>query len=649
MSRPETSVIIRTFNEEKHLPRLFEALDAQTYRNFEIVVVDSGSFDRTRDIAKHYANQVLQIESHDFTFGYSLNVGIQAAAGQYIAIVSAHTRPVHSAWLESLIAPLREDHTAMVYGRQLGAPASKFSEVQDFRRTFGAQRRVLQSPHFFANNANAAVRFDLWQQQPFDEALPGLEDIAWAKYWMEHGYQVVYEPLAALYHIHQETWQQVQRRYYREAVAAHWIGIKHRQQVVADTAREIGYMAADFYHVLHPDRHHAVATKGMLEQGREIVLFRTHKAIGNMRGLLDGAVMRNPVTREKMFFDRTCQAVVVQGAGHAALQSVTIPEIKPGDVLIKVAYEGICATDLEIFEGTLGYYQSGMAKYPIVPGHEFSGTVVATGARVANLHAGDRVVVECIQSCGTCDACRKGNAIGCQERREMGVIGRDGGYAEYVVCPARFAHRLPEHITLVDACLCEPVAVVLKGLKRLARVWGSADTAHTCAVVGGGPIGHLVARLLEQQGHVVTVFDRNARRLAYFQQTPIQTSQNLRDLAAFDSIVEATGDPDALDAILHHSAAGATLLLLGLPYARREFSFEAIVGYDKTIVGSVGSNAEDFDAALRVLPTIDTSAFTQHIFPLRDFQQAWVLARSHKHLKIILCVDEDNDTSLAGT
>ena len=79
-----------------------------------------------------------------------------------------------------------------------------------------------------------------------------------------------------------------------------------------------------------------------------------------------------------------------------------MPSLKPGEVLLRVSYVGVCGTDLEVLEGTLGYYRSGLAQYPIVPGHESSGTVVAVGPRVTGFNEGDRVVVECIQGCGEC-------------------------------------------------------------------------------------------------------------------------------------------------------------------------------------------------------------------------------------------------------
>src|ERR1700680_2209737 len=106
---PETSLIIRTLNESKHLPRLFAALRRQTYMDFEAIVVDSGSLDDTREIAAVEADHVIQIRQDDFTFGYSLNVGIARASGRYVGMISAHAAPVDNSWLERLIEPFRSD------------------------------------------------------------------------------------------------------------------------------------------------------------------------------------------------------------------------------------------------------------------------------------------------------------------------------------------------------------------------------------------------------------------------------------------------------------------------------------------------------------------------------------------------------------
>jgi 2-desacetyl-2-hydroxyethyl bacteriochlorophyllide A dehydrogenase len=638
LSRPEISLVIRTFNEEKFLPGLLEALGRQSFRNFETIVVDSGSLDRTRDIAAAAADKVLRLQSHDFTFGHSLNIGIREASGRYIAVASAHTLPADEHWLDNLINPLRNQANAMVYGRQLGGKSSKFSEVRDMCRTFGSKPEVLKPPRFFANNANSAVRKDLWQEHPFDESLLGLEDIEWAKYWMERGYQVVYEPEAVLYHIHEENWRQVRRRYYREAVAAHWIGLKTSRHAVATPFIEAAHTISDIGCILSPVDKRPETKRNPLDLVREIILFRTNKSIGTIKGLLDGAVMKNPGARKDIFFDRTCKAVVIHGPGKAGLEEIKIPEIKPGEVLIRIAYEAVCGTDLEILDGSLGYYKSGMAKYPIVPGHEFSGYVVSSGPNVNHLEPADPVVVECIQSCGNCDACRRENWIACRNRKELGVIGRNGGYSEYVVVPGHFVHRLPAGFDMQTACLCEPLAVTLKGLKRLRRTWLNRKDPKRCAVLGAGPLGHLCASVLGFWGHQVTVFDRNPLRLGLFEDTGINISDDLSQLGEFENLIEATGNPEALDAMIHQSPAGATILLLGLPYDQRNFTFETIVAYDKIIVGSVGSSAKHFKKAIELLPQIKTAAFLEKSLPLSEFAHAWELARSQNHLKIILKV-----------
>ena len=638
MSHPEISIVIRTFNEEKFLPVLLDALSRQAEQDFETIVVDSGSLDGTRDIAAEKADRLLRIQSQDFTFGHSLNVGIRSAKGCYIAIVSAHTLPVDDQWLARLIAPLQAGQTAMVYGRQLGGESSKFGEIRDMQRTFGSRQIVLQPPRFFANNANSAIRKDLWEKHPFDESLPGLEDIEWAKYWMERGHQVIYEPQAALYHIHEESWRQVRRRYYREAIAARWIGIKSLKHAFMTPAIEVLRTFLDLVYQLSPGSKRSEDSGKYLDAAREIILFRINKTIGTVKGLRDGSVVENPAAREHIFFDRTCKAVVIHGPGKASLDEVEVPEVKPGDVMIRVAYESICATDLEIFDGTLGYYKNGLAQYPIVPGHEFSGRVVASGPNISHLQDGDAVVVECIQGCGTCPECKRDNWIACQSRTELGVIGRNGGYAEFVVVPGRFVHRLPADFDLRQASLCEPLAVVLKGLRRLERALPEDSETKRCAVIGAGPLGNLCAQALAFKGHRVTVFDRNPVRRGYFAASKIDVSDDLTQLHGFEVLVEVTGDPDALDNILHESPTGATILLLGLPYAHRKFTFENIVAYDKTVVGSVGSTAKDFEEAISFLPELETSAFTEKILPLSDFEQAWGLARTGKHLKVMLKV-----------
>lgn len=635
-STPETSIIIRTFNEAKYLPALLESLGQQTYRDFEIVVIDSGSLDGTREIAANYADTLLRIDSHDFTFGFSLNVGIDGAKGKYSVLVSAHTLPVDNEWLERLVRPLNEDGMAMSFGRQVGWSTSKFSEVQDLRRTFGKRRQVLHPPNFFAHNANSAIRNDLWREHRFDEALPGLEDIEWAKHWMLQGHEVVYEPAAALHHIHEEKWSQIQRRYYREAVAAHSIGVKRRVAAFIEPVKETALTLVDLSRIFSGTSDQDPLPGTPASRSKEIVLFRFNKAWGTMKGLLAGELMQDPTTRESFFFDRTCQAVVVHGPGKSTLESVRIPEIKPGEVLIRMAYCGVSGTDIEVVDGERPGGRHTTAEYPLIPGREVSGHVVTPGINVSHLEEDTPVAVEGIQVCGTCEACGRSNWNQCSEKMELGVTGQYGGYSQNLVVPSRFVHRLPKDLDLRKATLCEPLAVILKGLSRIPGPPVESSQERHWAIVGAGSLGHLCAKVLAHQGQRVTVFDQDLVRRGYFEDTDIETSDDLDRISEFDVLVELTGDQEALKAMLHKSAAGAVILLLGLPYSHKEFSLEGLVANDKTVVGSTGSSSVEFCQAIQLLPELDLDLYIQSVLPLADFQEGWRLFRQRKNLKVLL-------------
>ena len=631
------SIIIRTFNEQKHLNALFDAIDEQTVRDYETIVVDSGSFDRTRDIAAKRAHQLIRISSHDFTFGYSLNVGIKAAKGRYIVAVSAHTIPANKDWLEALVVPLINDKkVAMTYGRQSGMACSKFSEAEDFERTFGIVPRSENGPVFAVNNANSAIKKELWNKYPFDEKLTGLEDVDWARHWLDKGHQVLYQPDAHLYHIHEETWRQIRHRYYREAVAWRQMVLLRRRNIPETLIKESLYSLKDFFQAFFSNTNPVSERLALGQRLREIVYFRVNKNTGTLRGLLASHPMETRTEQELILFGRTMDAVVIQGPGKAVLENVELPKINPGDILIQVSHVAVCATDLEIFDGSLGYYDTDFAQYPIIPGHEFSGRVAAMGQKVTGFSEGDPVVAECIQSCGSCPECQSGNFIGCKERSELGVLNRNGAYASYVVVPSRFVHKLPPNTDLKMAALAEPLAVILKALRRIGPVLNNNQKTLRCAVIGSGPLGHLCSKVLHYRGYSVTAFDRNETRRALFDGTGIKTSKKLDDLSNFNFIVEITGDPEVLDKALRVSPANSTILILGLPYGQRIFSFENIAAYDKTITGSVGSTKEDFQAAIKLLSKLELAPYFSCVMELSEFAEAWNKSKTGEVLKVIL-------------
>ncbi|MBM4340823.1 MAG: glycosyltransferase [Deltaproteobacteria bacterium] len=629
-NHPETSIVIRAFNEERWLPEVFSALDKQHYRDFEVVVVDSGSVDRTREIAATNGARIVSLRSEDFTFGYALNVGIREARGSLIAILSAHAIPSNEFWLERLVKPLREVDTAMVYGGQRGHDKfSKFSEKRDFERLFKPQVHLVHEDDPFTNNANSAIKRDLWLKHSFDEMLPGLEDTEWSKYWVERGMRILYEPNARIIHVHNESWPQLRNRYYREAMAARKVGRLFLRHIPREIWREIRWCCHDLLSALIQERF----SKFFFE----ILRFRYGKMVGTISGIIDSRRINNPVKRPAIFTDKEYSALVINGPKDMRLENRVVPTMKPGEILIHVSHVGVCGTDLDIIDGKLGYYQSGLAHYPIVPGHEVSGTVVSLGPRVSGLSEGDRVVVECIQGCGDCSECARDEAIRCRERREVGVIRQDGGYSTYLVTRARYAHRVPADVTLAEAALTEPLAVVLKGLRRLGSV-PNGDRPRECAVFGAGTIGHLSARVLALRGHSVTVFDRESGRLSLLNGA-VSTSQSLEGLERYEWLIEATGAQTVLSKVVQESSTGATLLLLGLPYSDQTFNFESIVAFDRSIIGSVGSSGSAFEEALATLPKIDTAPFLRAIYPLEQIETAMAAARSRSFLKVMLKPD----------
>lgn len=337
---------------------------------------------------------------------------------------------------------------------------------------------------------------------------------------------------------------------------------------------------------------------------------------------------------------RRAKAVVVLGPGKAELRNVPVPQPKPDEVVIRVAYEGVCGTDLEIYEGRLGYFKSGLSSFPLTPGHEFSGTIAKLGKKVKGFRCGDRVVVECIQGCGKCEHCLSSNPIACHDRKEVGVMRLNGGYAEFAVVRARFIHKVPRGMDLKTAALCEPLAVVHKGITRLQTFASKMNFGSQVeyGIIGGGPIGYFSAQFLALLGRKVVVYDKRAKRRSYYNNPLIRTVSRMSELYKLRVFVEATGDPNALHELLGNSRTGATFLLLGLPYSRRDFNFESVVAFDKTIVGSVGSSSKDFIAALDLIRKIEVQPLLESVVPLEEFGEAWRNFTKREHLKTLLDV-----------
>jgi len=193
------SIIIRTKNEERWIAACLRAVFDQTYKDFEVILVDNNSSDKT--VAKASAFDVKIITVDRFRPGDALNRGIEVSAGEYIVCLSGHCIPTSSSWLEALLGSFDDDKVAGVYGRQEPMAFTFDLDKRDLLNTFGLDRRVQVKDSFF-HNANSAIRRRVWEVVPFDAQVTNIEDRVWAEAVLRLGYTLVYEPDASVFHYH---------------------------------------------------------------------------------------------------------------------------------------------------------------------------------------------------------------------------------------------------------------------------------------------------------------------------------------------------------------------------------------------------------------------------------------------------------------
>ena len=213
------SIIIRTYNEEKHINKILESIQSQKInQETEIVVVDSQSTDDTVRISRNRGARIIEIKKQDFTFGRSLNIGCDAARGETLVILSGHCYPDNNLWLQELVDLTFKRGIDYGYGRQIGCENSRLSEKLIFGRYFPNIDKIPQID-FYCNNANSVLKKEIWEKFKFDEELTGLEDFDLAKRIQQVGYKIGYSSKAVVRHCHAEKWYQVKNRFEREAYA----------------------------------------------------------------------------------------------------------------------------------------------------------------------------------------------------------------------------------------------------------------------------------------------------------------------------------------------------------------------------------------------------------------------------------------------
>jgi len=216
----DISVLIRTKNEEKYLGQTLSAIFSQTYKDLEVLIVDSGSTDNTLAIAGEFPAIIYEIKPEDFTWGYALNYGFERANGKYVVCLSGHALPLTDQWLELLIANFKDDKVAAVMSSSLPFPDCNPFDRRGLLKRFNVPKQEIGAgPPYIFGNHSSVIRKSVWEKIPFDETLSYAEDHDWAMKVIKAGYKIIYEPEAKTYHSHNENLKQIYKRSYSEALA----------------------------------------------------------------------------------------------------------------------------------------------------------------------------------------------------------------------------------------------------------------------------------------------------------------------------------------------------------------------------------------------------------------------------------------------
>jgi threonine dehydrogenase-like Zn-dependent dehydrogenase len=326
------------------------------------------------------------------------------------------------------------------------------------------------------------------------------------------------------------------------------------------------------------------------------------------------------------------RAIVIERPRDVALRELETPEPGPGDVRVRSVRAGVCRTDLDIATGAL---DPRWVRFPVVPGHEWSGVVDALGEGVTGVEVGQRVVCEGNIPCGRCPRCRAGDTHLCANYDAVGFT-RGGGWGEFVVVPARILHALPDHVSFDAAVLVEPGSCVVKALDR-ARI----EPAETVGVVGVGAMGALAIRIAQLRSPATIVaYGLHDGELELARSLGASAAVNVAESDAegetrrlvgggLDVVVETAGAVAAIELATRLVREGGRVVNLGIAGRDAELTLPAdrIPLRDLTVYGSVGYTTAAWAKMVGLLRDrlVDLDPIVTHRFPLDRFEDAFAL------------------------
>jgi len=313
--------------------------------------------------------------------------------------------------------------------------------------------------------------------------------------------------------------------------------------------------------------------------------------------------------------------------GHKNFEIRDIPRQPPkaGEVEVQVAFNGICGTDMHAYHGAM----DARIGHNRVLGHEMSGIIATVGEGV-DLPVGVAVAIRPLAPCGDCPACDAGLSHICHRLKFLG-LDTDGALQEYWTVPAYAIHRLPDGASLEHAALTEPVAVACHDVRR-----GRVKAGEDVLVIGGGPIGILIAMVARNEGANVILSEVNPHRLSVAQEMgfvtmnprevdPVATVTAATKGKGADVVFEVSGTQAGTDLMTDVAASRGRIVMVAIHTTRPQVDLFRFFWRELELIGARVYEAEDFDAAIDLLArgVIDAKAMITDIRPLDDVARAF--------------------------
>jgi 2-desacetyl-2-hydroxyethyl bacteriochlorophyllide A dehydrogenase len=314
------------------------------------------------------------------------------------------------------------------------------------------------------------------------------------------------------------------------------------------------------------------------------------------------------------------RAAIFDGPHRLRLITRELPDVGPGEALVEVRWVGICGSDVDLRNGTR---PADAVRYPVVPGHEWSGVVEAVGEGVDPTWLRRPVVGENIRSCGECEPCRDGDVANCGGVYEEAGFTIDGAWADRILVPVTHLHMLPDHTSLRSAAGIEPAACAATAVSE-ARI----NSHHVVGVVGGGTIGLLCVQLISARGANVTVVDPHSWKQPIAMRcgaaTFVDPESARTSTGRFDIVIEAAGTFDSAQLAFDLARRGGRVVLCGIAPSNDVVRTVDIVSKNLTVTGIFGATKAGWEQAVAsfVAGDLDPVVLVTHEFSLDEIERA---------------------------